>query len=226
VTILASVVALVQVIAAFAYFTVAALAWARRDGASWWAFRLAISFQCIRSAADCVIVLRHADYVPNEQAVWAHLFGALGGAICFWWLAHKMSQSVQATVSTWGRSQWEAMFGASMSPQIAADNRGRIVAANDAVTMLLQWEPSELIGQRIAVLVPKEYRAAHERAFQAARQSKQRSLRRTIRATAMRKDGSEFPVEISLSSWREEGKQFFIAAIRDLEIAAAKEGLS
>jgi len=78
-----------------------------------------------------------------------------------------------------------------------------------------------VIGQPSGVLVPPEYRLAHEQGFRRYVETRQpRMIGRTVEVHALRKDGTEFPVEIALSALTlgpgEKGPVQFLAAIRDL----------
>ncbi|GIF34813.1 hybrid sensor histidine kinase/response regulator [Actinoplanes utahensis] len=111
---------------------------------------------------------------------------------------------------------------------VAAD--GRITLVNAQAERLFGYPRSELLGQPIEVLVPDSARTGHpgkrDRYFADPRPRPMGSGRPLA---ARRKDGSEFPAEISLSALETEDGLIVSAAIRDvterLEAAAARQRL-
>ena len=100
---------------------------------------------------------------------------------------------------------------------VIADERGHIVLANDQVSRIFGYERTELVGQPVEMLMPDALRSAHvahrERYF----------LKPTTRPMGLhldligrRKDGSEFPVEISLSPSPGDGRLLVTAVVRDV----------
>ncbi|MCH7739362.1 MAG: GAF domain-containing protein, partial [Chloroflexi bacterium] len=99
---------------------------------------------------------------------------------------------------------------------IVCDKTGRIVFANTNVTHLLGYEPEELKGERVEMLVPGVARAHHtDRRERYMRQSLTRPMSAGGDLEASHKSGNTIPVSISLSPLTEAGQAFVIAAIRD-----------
>lgn len=104
---------------------------------------------------------------------------------------------------------------------------GLIVLVNRQTEVLFGYARDELLGQAIELLVPERVRAAHpaHRTHYAA-DAKTRPMGAHLDLTARRKDGSEFPVDISLSPLETEEGQVISAAIRDVtERKRAEEAL-
>jgi PAS domain S-box-containing protein len=102
-------------------------------------------------------------------------------------------------------------------PMILVDVRGAIVLANAHTCKLFGYLPDELAGKPVAFLLPERYRASHgmhlENYFHAP---SVRSMGIGMELSARRSDGSEFPVEISLSPYRLTDQIMALAAIRDV----------
>lgn len=98
------------------------------------------------------------------------------------------------------KGQAEAMVEAASEPIVVADREGRITLVNARTEAVFGYSREELLGQSIEMLVPDKDRAQHvafRNRFSA--DPKRRPMGTGRELHARRKDGSEFPVEISLS---------------------------
>ena len=116
-----------------------------------------------------------------------------------------MSRDLSAQRATEGslrRSETtsRALLDSASEGIVVADGTGRIVLVNARTEAMFGYERRELIGQEIEVLVPLSLRERHvalRATFMADPRS--RSMGRGLDLTGLRKDGAEFPVEVSLS---------------------------
>jgi protein-histidine pros-kinase len=94
---------------------------------------------------------------------------------------------------------------------------GQIVLTNQQADRLFGYEVGELRGQSIEILLPRGHRQAHvaHRANYAA-EPRPRAMGGELDLFGLRKDGTEFPVEISLSPIRTEAGTLVMSAIRDI----------
>lgn len=110
-----------------------------------------------------------------------------------------------------------ALVEAGPDALIVCDDEGRIVLANQQAERLFGHAAGELRGQPVEVLLPERHRGAHEahRArFAASPATRPMGSGRAL--TGRRKDGTEFPAEVSLSPVRADGARFVAAAVRDV----------
>jgi PAS domain S-box-containing protein len=100
---------------------------------------------------------------------------------------------------------------------IAVDHDGTIVQINSQAQALFGYSRSELIGQRVEMLVPESYRRQHHHHRQDfAKTPKTRRMGAELDLYGRRRNGSEFPVEISLSPVSTENGTLVLSAIRDI----------
>jgi PAS domain S-box-containing protein len=100
---------------------------------------------------------------------------------------------------------------------VAVDRDGTILQINSQVQELFGYGRDELIGEKVELLVPERLRGEHDqhRASFAAH-PKTRRMGADLELYGRRRDGSEFPVEISLSPVTVDGRNVVLSAIRDI----------
>ena len=100
---------------------------------------------------------------------------------------------------------------------VAVDRNGIIVQVNSQAQELFGYERAELIGQKVEMLVPESYRGKHHHHRENfAKTPKTRRMGAELDLYGRRRNGSEFPVEISLSPVSTEKGAFVLSAIRDI----------
>ncbi len=100
---------------------------------------------------------------------------------------------------------------------VIVDGSGRIVFSNSQAERLFGYATHELLGKPIEVLIPDSVRQAHvQHRSEYAASPRTREMGSGLELSGRRKDGSTFPVEISLSPLEEPDGRFFVSAIRDM----------
>jgi len=100
---------------------------------------------------------------------------------------------------------------------VAVDRDGTIVQINSQAQDLFGYDRDELVGQKVEMLVPESYRQEHHhhrKTFVAT--PKTRRMGTNLDLYGRRRNGSEFPVEISLSPVSTEHGTLVLSAIRDI----------
>jgi PAS domain S-box-containing protein len=108
---------------------------------------------------------------------------------------------------------------------LSADQEGLIIYANPAAERLFGYTSAELLGQPLTGLMPERFRAAHADGFRRYLSGAAARIvgKGVVELTGRRRDGSEFPVELSLGEWREESRHQFTAIIRDITVRLEME---
>lgn len=100
---------------------------------------------------------------------------------------------------------------------VISDREGRIVMVNSQTSKLFGYDHKELVGESLEILLPESIRdrhTAHRQAY--TKNPHTRPMGIGLELLARRKDGSEFPVEISLSPLIEPDGLLITAIIRDI----------
>jgi PAS domain S-box-containing protein len=99
---------------------------------------------------------------------------------------------------------------------VSANSRGEIVYFNRTAERMFGYSAGEILGRPLSLLMPERVRAAHTRGFERfLGTGDARVLGKTVGMEGLRKDGSEFPLQISLSTWRTREDVFFGGILSD-----------
>ena len=117
-----------------------------------------------------------------------------------------------------------ALFEAASEGVVVVDRRGRIVSVNGKTEELFGYPRAELLGEPVEMLMPERYREAHPRhRNEYFVNPRVRSMGRGLDLAGRRRDGSEFPIEVSLSHIEtDEGPQA-VALVTDITQRLAVE---
>ena len=120
------------------------------------------------------------------------------------------------------KTHMTSLFENATEGILLTEKSGRIILANPAAEKMFGYDPQELIGCPIETLIPMRYHARHTGLRDGFYQKpSNRSMGTGRDLFARRKDNSEFPVEVSLSHYKQRNETFVIGFIVD--ITARKE---
>ncbi|MFC1558799.1 PAS domain S-box protein, partial [candidate division KSB1 bacterium] len=100
---------------------------------------------------------------------------------------------------------------------ISTDENGKIVEWNEGAQSIFGYSEKEVLNKLITILIPDRYRQKHKSGLKHfVKTRKPKLLGKTIELSGLRKDGSEFPIELTLSCWESGGDVYFTSIIRDI----------
>ncbi|WP_051296007.1 PAS domain S-box protein [Eisenibacter elegans] len=114
-------------------------------------------------------------------------------------------------------AQNETILNAAFDCIVAIDMRGRIFSINKALEDVFGYEESELIGKNVKILMPDEQAAGHDRHMKTYHETGVKKIIGKVRREhARKKDGTIFPIEISISEGNVGNRRFYIGILRDI----------
>jgi PAS domain S-box-containing protein len=100
---------------------------------------------------------------------------------------------------------------------ILIDARGRVLMFNPACELLFGYSAEEVIGENVRMLMPTPYREEHDTYLSNYRETSTAKIIGIGReVTGLRKDGSSFPMDLSVGEAKQEGESIFVGIIHDL----------
>lgn len=100
---------------------------------------------------------------------------------------------------------------------ISADSEGNIISWNKGAKKIFGYSENEVLGLSLTILMPERYRVAHLKGLKRSVSTKEfRIIGKTVELQGLKKDGSEFPLDISIAKWVTSQGIFFSAIIRNI----------
>jgi PAS domain S-box-containing protein len=111
-----------------------------------------------------------------------------------------------------------AIINTALDALIGINAKGMITEWNPRAEVIFGWSRGEALGQKLAdLIIPPRYREAHERGLQHfLRTGEGAALNRSFEVAGLRRDGTEFPVELSISPLKRGDTYVFNAFLSDI----------
>jgi PAS domain S-box-containing protein len=113
--------------------------------------------------------------------------------------------------------RFEALFNSASLGIIVVDKKGTIVLANHFANKLFAYQEKSMEGEILEKLIPQRYHhnhVGHREGY--TNDPKARGMGIGMTLSAIKKDGTEFPFEVSLGHFKTNNDQFVIAYIADI----------
>ena len=124
-------------------------------------------------------------------------------------------------------ARYQAVFDTANDAIISADGEGNIVDWNPRAERMFGYSKIEACGQPTTFVMPTRFHEGHLSGMERVQTGgEEHIIGKAVEMEGRRKDGSEFPLELSLSEWQVADQKFFAATIRDItERKQAEEAL-
>ena len=101
---------------------------------------------------------------------------------------------------------------------VSMNNEGKVILWNKAATKMFGYTREEMLNQSLSPILPKQHHNSHTHGILNLKNKHEETLiGKTIEISALRKDKTEFPIELSLSKWiNTRGEQNYTGIIRDI----------
>jgi PAS domain S-box-containing protein len=178
------------------------------------------------TAAEAWVLVAHVPSatVNADIAATQHTYAVASGSLALllafvaWFTAqHWTARDAGERAVRLSEARFRGLVDAAPDAVVITDHEGTITFVSNQVQVLFGYERKELLGQKIEILVPSSYRSAHtahRRDYVAAPRA--RRMGRGPDLHGMRKDGSTFPIAVSLSPVETEQGLAVFADIRDV----------
>lgn len=128
---------------------------------------------------------------------------------------------LESTRSALAQSEYRlrSVFAAISDSVIMINSAGVIQQCNDATERMFGYTAAELTGRNVSVLMPEPMHSEHDSYIENyIRSGEAKVIGRTRESEGRRKDGSVFPVELSVSELWLDGERFFTAELADISL--------
>jgi len=100
---------------------------------------------------------------------------------------------------------------------VSIDARGNIISWNFGAETIFNFSSDEIVGQSLTFIMPERFRESHQKGVsRVISTEKSNYFGKTLETVGLRKDGSEFPLELSVATWKAGKETFFTGVLRDI----------
>ena len=109
---------------------------------------------------------------------------------------------------------------------ITSDESKLITFWNKGAENIFGYTAEEAVGKPMTLIIPMQYQQRHNDGIERMNQRKKpRVIGKVLELSAVRKNGEEFPIELTLGSWDSDGKRYYSGIIRDISAKKKAEKL-
>jgi PAS domain S-box-containing protein len=113
--------------------------------------------------------------------------------------------------------QFRSVVESAIEAIITTDESGKVIFVNKSFEKIFGYAEDEIIGKTFEIIMPPQYREKHGKIFNKLKEKNEDEyFNKTLELTASRKDGTEFPFEMSITSWKVNNQKFITAILRDI----------
>ena len=129
----------------------------------------------------------------------------------------SVESELQSTVTALQESEekFHTLFQTAPNAMITANEDGDIIFWNKAASEIYGYSTEKAVGKHLTFLMPERFHKAHLKTRNLISKGKSKPFTK-IEVTGLKEDGSEFPIEISLATWKLGGERYYTEIIHDL----------
>ncbi len=156
-------------------------------------------------------------FKPHDASFQEMLLERVPVILSFWAAAFFVMRFIQLREEEERmEGRFEALFEYATNGILMANRQGAIIMANPAIQLLFGYQKGEMIGISVDSLIPNRFAKNHAEHRKTFHQNPQpRNMGTGLSLNGQKKDGTEFPIEVSLSPFRNQEGEFVVAFVVD-----------
>ncbi|MDT8317272.1 MAG: PAS domain S-box protein [bacterium] len=155
------------------------------------------------------IANKPGGFDQNDASVVANLGDHLAIALHNSWTLESLERQ---------EKQFRSVVETAREAIISVNSDDEIIFWNKGAETIFGYSSDEMMGKSVTKIMPKQYRDLHKKGLRRViKTGKSRVIGKTVELLGLKKEGGEFPVELSLAKWKVGGETFFTSVIRDIE---------
>ena len=116
-----------------------------------------------------------------------------------------------------GEERFRSVVETANDAIICIDSHGNIDSWNQAAIKIFGYSADEALGKPLTVLMPERFRGDYQSGMnRLVATGKSSIIGKTVAMVGLRKDGSKFPIELSVAGWKTKQGMFFTGIVRDV----------
>jgi PAS domain S-box-containing protein len=170
---------------------------------------------------ECILLTGYATQDSAIKAIQLNAFGYFQKPFDMEQVLLSIQRAVEKSQSTRAlrasEARYRSVIYSASDAIISSDSAGNIVGWNPGAERIFGYSEIEACGQPITQLLPSRRQKEHLAGMEHAQSGGEvYMVGKTAEVEGRRKDGSEFPLELSLSEWQFADEKFYTATIRDI----------
>ncbi|MGD8778502.1 MAG: PAS domain S-box protein [Ignavibacteria bacterium] len=164
------------------------------------------------SQVDELAIANIRNYIFGDLKI-PFILSLLFVIVLSYMFANLRAQNHERKIS---EARFRNLLDSAPDAMVISNKEGEIILANDAVEKIFLYKKEELVGKTVEILIPARYSNHSNFRKVFFENAESRMMGEGKELTGLRKDGTEFPVEISLSPIEMPDGRYVSAAIRDV----------
>lgn len=137
--------------------------------------------------------------------------------LLFLTLKYKQLGKKSAVEAQYLKEQYKSVIDSANDGIIVIDHESKIKSWNKGAECIFQFQEGKVLDKDLLIIIPEEYRELHTKGIQRYLSTQNsKVIGQTVELRGLKRDGTEIPIELSLSSWKINDKIYFGGIVRDI----------